>query len=222
MAWRVAKSLNILLKQVNDLAPNRDRSSDGSIGDENHATRNSDHNPWVMDNGIGVVTARDFTNDPAHGMPSQALAEALVASHDSRIKYIISNRQIASGTDQDHPAWVWRPYSGSNPHNHHCHISVKSDKAHYDSEEPWRFTFVTEGIPVANEEPKPAHGLLRRGAKGEQVVALQSLLNSHGASIPVDGDFGPRTEAALRLYQASKHLVADGIAGRYTWEMLEA
>lgn len=222
MAWRVANSLNVLLKQVNDLAPNRDKSSDGSIGDEHHATRSSDHNPWVTDGGIGVVTARDFTNDPAHGMSSQALADALLASKDSRIKYVISNRRIASGTEQGNPAWVWRPYSGMNPHNHHCHISVKPDKAHYDNEEPWRFTLVTSGIPVAVDAPKPEHGLLRQGDKGEQVAALQSLLNSHGANIPVDGDFGPRTAAALRVYQTSKRLVADGIAGRYTWETLEA
>ena len=154
MAWRVAKSLNILLKQVNDLSPNRDRSSDGSIGDEHHATRNSDHNPWVLDgDGLGIVTARDFTNDPAHGMPSQALAEALVASHDPRIKYVISNRQIASGADQDHAAWVWRPYTGSNPHDHHCHISVKSDKSHYDSEAPWRFELVIKDVPMPQTQP---------------------------------------------------------------------
>ena len=33
MVWRVAKSLNVLLDQINAIAPNRDKSSDGSIGD---------------------------------------------------------------------------------------------------------------------------------------------------------------------------------------------
>ncbi len=43
--------------------PNRDKSSDGTIGDPAHQARNSDHNP----NAYGVVTAINITNDPAHG-----------------------------------------------------------------------------------------------------------------------------------------------------------
>src|SRR6185369_6589741 len=138
MTWRVAKSLDVLLHQINDQYPGRDKSSDGSIGDASHQTRDSDHNPWIQDpDGSSVVSARDFTNDPAHGLSSQKLAEALVASRDARIKYVISNRQICSGTGQKQQAWAWRKYAGSNPHDHHCHLSVKEDKAHYDDTRPW-------------------------------------------------------------------------------------
>jgi hypothetical protein len=96
MAWRMAKSLDALLAKVNALSPNRDKSSDGGIGNAEHASRDSDHNPWVTDGAMGVVTARDFTNDPAHGMSSEELAEALRAAKDERIKYVISNKKIAS------------------------------------------------------------------------------------------------------------------------------
>ena len=106
MTYRVATSLEVLREQINRIAPNRDKSSDGGIGDEAHASRSSDHNPWVVENGIGIVTARDFTNDPNHGMDSHQLALALVASRDERIKYVIDHGRICSGTYQDHQAWV--------------------------------------------------------------------------------------------------------------------
>ena len=37
MTWRVAKSLDVLLGQINAKFPDRDKSSDGGIGDEAHA-----------------------------------------------------------------------------------------------------------------------------------------------------------------------------------------
>ncbi len=130
MAWRVAKSLDTLLDQVNVAYPGRDKSSDGTIGDSRHAAGHSEHNPDIN----GVVRARDVTNDPAHGLSSEALAQALVASHDPRILYVISNRKIANSTINN---WAWRPYNGSNPHDHHVHISVVADPKLYDDTHPW-------------------------------------------------------------------------------------
>jgi hypothetical protein len=43
--WRVAKSLDRLLAQVNRLASDRSKASDGAIGDAKHQSRESDHNP---------------------------------------------------------------------------------------------------------------------------------------------------------------------------------
>jgi putative chitinase len=54
-------------------------------------------------------------------------------------------------------------------------------------------------------------GVLRKGAKGEGVKLMQEALG-----ISADGDFGPGTERALKEWQASKGLVADGIAGPAT------
>lgn len=137
MAWRVAKSLLVLRSQINEAHPDRDKSSDGTIGDAKHASRSSDHNPWVQDGKEGVVTALDITNDPAHGVRSRTIAEALVASRDKRIKYIISDGEICSGDGQKNLAWMWRLYGGRNQHRKHFHISVKSDKKFFDDETPW-------------------------------------------------------------------------------------
>lgn len=53
--------------------------------------------------------------------------------------------------------------------------------------------------------------VLRRGDKGPDVVALQRALG-----VTPDGDFGPQTDAAVRLFQADRGLVVDGIAGVMT------
>lgn len=134
---RLAKSLITLIGQVDAKWPNRDKSSDGSIGDAAHAARASDHNP----NAAGVVTALDLDRDIAAGFNARALAEALVASRDPRIKYIISNAQIVSSKVSP---WQWRPYSGANAHREHIHVSVDADPALYDDARPWAIPGVAQ------------------------------------------------------------------------------
>ena len=141
--WRAAKCLLALRDQVNQMAPSRNKSSDGIIGDIHHCggQHHSDHCPNVADGNVGVVTALDITHDPAHGCDSGQLVEAIRASRDSRIKYLIWNRRIANSLPQHgQPAWAWREYSGSNPHDRHCHISVKPIKdgpEGYDTTSAW-------------------------------------------------------------------------------------
>lgn len=145
--WRVAECLETLLGQVNERWPTRKKDSDGTIGDARHqAERTSDHNPWVRDGQIGVVTALDITHDPASGCDAGKLAEAMRVSRDPRIKYIISNRRICSGSAGPSP-WVWRPYSGVDDHSHHLHLSVKSTKADYDYTGPWSAVTI-QAVPI--------------------------------------------------------------------------
>lgn len=140
--WRPAESMLALRDQINARFPGRSKASDGILGDIRHcgggAPKTSDHCPWVRDGSKGVVTAIDITNDPAHGCVSEAIAQALIAGRDPRIKYVISNRKIAASYPAGgKPAWTWRPYNGDNPHNKHFHLSVLPDKALYDSRASW-------------------------------------------------------------------------------------
>lgn len=68
---------------------------------------------------------------------------------------------------------------------------------------------------------------LRQGSSGDHVRDLQLLLNAtrHETQLPllkVDGDFGPKTDAAVEEFQRGVGLVADGVVGPKTWAKLEA
>ena len=103
MSWRLAKCLIQLRNQINEAFPARDKSSDGSVGDERHRHLKSDHNP----NANQVVTAIDVDRDFNDGHDGRQLVSALVASQDPRIKYIIFERQISKTGD----VTKWSPYS---------------------------------------------------------------------------------------------------------------
>lgn len=138
MAWRLARSLDVLRNQINAKYPNRSKISDGTIGDAAHATRDSDHNPWY---GPGIVTALDITHDPANGVDIDKLTNELQMSRDVRIKYVIANDLIMSGKDGPSP-WVWREYSGSNPHTRHFHLSVVASSL-CDNRTKWNLPSLT-------------------------------------------------------------------------------
>lgn len=57
---------------------------------------------------------------------------------------------------------------------------------------------------------------VRRGDSGPAVAAAQSLL----PDLAEDGDFGPRTEAAVRDYQQVFAPPDDGVVGPVTWHSL--
>lgn len=184
MAWRVAKSLDKLLAQINAKFPNRSKVSDGGIGDASHSARESDHNP--DDN--GVVCARDYTHDPAHGFDSYAFADQLRLVGDPRVKYIISNRRISNPSIQ---GGAWRPYTGSNPHDHHVHVSVKDIASLYDSDATWNVPMLTGTETVA---PTPA-----AIADPEiSTIEIQRTLNARGfGPVSEDDDYGPKTRKAI-------------------------
>lgn len=62
--------------------------------------------------------------------------------------------------------------------------------------------------------------ILEEGDNGPRVESLQRALNANGASLTVDGAFGPATDAAVRAFQRANGLTADGIAGPDTLRAL--
>lgn len=58
---------------------------------------------------------------------------------------------------------------------------------------------------------------IKKGSKGDAVKKLQEMLNDKGYKLTVDGDFGSKTDAAVRAYQKANHLTVDGEVGEKTW-----
>ena len=66
---------------------------------------------------------------------------------------------------------------------------------------------------------------LRKGSAGTLVEDLQSKLIALGYDLGnsgADGKFGAKTETAVKAFQKSKGLTADGVVGPKTWEALDA
>ena len=63
--------------------------------------------------------------------------------------------------------------------------------------------------------------VLQKTAKGEAVRALQGILNAVGFNCgEADGSFGSKTDSAVKAFQKSNNLTADGVVGKKTWTVL--
>jgi peptidoglycan hydrolase-like protein with peptidoglycan-binding domain len=220
--WRVAKSLLELRSEIDARWPNRDRRTDGTIGDERHCGggNTSDHCP----NAAHVVRAFDADVD---GIPAAWLAEhvrARGAAGDARLAnggYVIYNRRIASWSH----GWTWRAYTGDSPHTDHVHISVSLDASGYDRSASW-------GVRTATPGPAPtSHHMAHLAAHGvgSRVLRLSDP-PMHGAdvafvqrwvgAVPDHGRFDARTKQRVQRYQRLVGLEPSGVVDRGTWHAM--
>ncbi|MFF5081547.1 peptidoglycan-binding protein [Actinoplanes sp. NPDC000266] len=202
-AWHLAPSLARLRAEINQKWPHRDKASDGSIGDQKHKERESDHNP----NGRQSVNAIDTDKD---GISPLTLVTA--AARHPACNYIIWNRLIYSRSRGFRP----HRYTGRNPHTHHVHVSILQSSAAEQSARPWGIATAAGLAPVP-----PFPGTLKRGSRGAAVRTLQARLNQRGqAHLGVDGEFGPATEDRVKAFQRSAKIAVDGVVGPVTWKLL--
>jgi hypothetical protein len=145
MAWILVPCLVTLRSEFNALAPDRDKASDGSIGDVAHAQSSSDHNPDETGNtptedadSINEVHAIDVDKDLRRaGWTMQKAVEIIVVRHrqgrDDRLQNVIYNRVIWSRS------WGWtaRRYTGANAHTQHAHFSARYTTAQERDTRPW-------------------------------------------------------------------------------------
>lgn len=144
MTWYLNRALATFRAEVNAAYPNRDKTSDGTIGDAAHAGTDSDHNPdrdgtvdaWDMDVDLGVKDA---------AAAIERMKKKFEAHESSQ--YWIHDGRIASRD------WGWqrRRYYGTNPHDKHVHWNGRD--SHQRSTKPWG---ITEGVDVTRDECKQA------------------------------------------------------------------
>lgn len=166
-----------LRDQIDARWPDRDRASDGWIGDSAHQGRPSDHNPDAK----GWVHALDVDKD---GIDADDLADQLIAlarrgEDGGRLKNVVFKGRVASGTYANR-YWVWRddPDLG---HYHHIHISF-TDAAQRDGS-PFPLPVFApqpppEPVPTPSEVPTMIvlrNGLSRyRLVTGDRIVGISA------------------------------------------------
>lgn len=121
--WILNPAVDALCGLVEEHWP-EPHGADGTVASKAHdqTNPNSDHRPFPY-SGPGVVYAVDVgevTEDDG-----AIFAEALRASRDPRIRYVIhETRLFSSYATSTRQPWAWGPYSGANPHSSHVHVSV--------------------------------------------------------------------------------------------------
>ncbi len=159
-SWILVPSLVSLRAEFNRLGPNRDKASDGSIGDTAHSQSSSDHNPdetgatpFEDADNVNEVHAIDVDKDGpwAPGWSMARAVTTIVERHrtgkDDRLQNVIFKlpgepSQIWSRN------WGWtaRIYTGSNPHDHHAHFSARYTTAQENDTGPWGLIEEDDGM----------------------------------------------------------------------------
>jgi hypothetical protein len=114
-----------LREQIDDSFPDRDRKSDGWIGDARHQRAGtSDHLPDPLN---AYVRAIDVdANLDSRANTSAYLADQIrlcAKEGDKRIAYVIHLGKIASRKS----LWRFVKYRGISPHHQHIHISFTKE-----------------------------------------------------------------------------------------------
>jgi hypothetical protein len=200
----LAKSLVTLGEQLSEIWP-QGGPTDGTVGDLSHQARKSDHNP----NAAGVVTAMDV--DEVVEDRGASLVATLIQYRDPRVKYIIHEGKITrSYARTGTTPWVPSPYTGSNAHMSHVHISVSSLAVKYDKPGTWNLTGLSEsagGNPMANITVKQLQEALIKAGQTDY----------EGKVLRADGAWGRRTESAW-----VKGLSGSGAGGLHNHDTLYA
>ncbi|MFF5791143.1 hypothetical protein ACFY5D_03750 [Paeniglutamicibacter sp. NPDC012692] len=162
MEYHLAPSLVKLRDQVNARWPERDKGSDGWIGDPSHQARPSDHNPDYADGGI--VRALDIDKD---GINVDELLAAAIG--EPRVAYVIWNRRIWT-----HAAG-WQPYTGTNAHTAHIHVSIRHTSV-AAAGGAWALGGTVK--PAGTIKPKPPTS--KPAGKSVATMAAEVIAGRHG------------------------------------------
>lgn len=216
-----------LRDQVNKKWPDRDKASDGWVGDSRHQAnqgwgtngKGSYHNP--DSNGIvhAIDIDEDFLGRGSGQKQAKQFAEELATycregKDGGRIAHIVYEDQVASGTAQN-----WHFRGSGYGHTHHIHVSFtnKADNdgslfrlpilGFDDNSKPKPPAPKPEEIPVY-----PGRSKLQQGQRNSGVKDLQKQLIKKGFQIPAGptGFYGDQTVSAVKKFYSSIGKKKDG------------
>lgn len=203
--WKVCEPVKAIGQQVEAAWPER-QPADGTLAGGSHAKwPASDHGKDPN----GIVRAIDIgQHDDAE---LDDFCEQLRLARDPRLRYLINDRKMFSSYPRHgYPAWTWRPYTGTNPHSGHAHLSMERDPAVDQDGRPFAVTFPGEEDPDMPLLPvEYGHGFAEpenltnppsaltgsQAFKKEDVRLIQYLAGLEGDD--VDGLYGTGTAQAL-------------------------
>ena len=186
------------------IAPGRDKTSDGSIGDTAHQHEVSDHNPDesgsvpVRDaDRVNEVHAIDVDDDlRVAGLSMETVVQFLLgrcrAGTEKRLRYIIYNRRIWEASN----GWKQRAYTGVSPHTEHAHFSASYETSKEAATIAWHL----EEIPVA---------LTAEDKKwiADQITAQVAKIWAYRVDIDVSAEgVNMQPTGGIMRYTSSEHL----------------
>lgn len=204
-------------QEVNRRYPKRKKTSDGTLGDQAHKARVSEHNPDsdgtidAFDMDVNLFGSDNDTGSAAEDAEVRKLIKEFLSKPEAQL--VIYDRHIYNPDIQGGKArWYGDWSSGKNPHDHHVHFQARQSK------EDRQYN----GDKVKDAQPTPAPtkvkaSELKLGDQGSDVKVLQRALGR----LEVDGKFGKVTESRLKAYQRGHGLKDDGIAGPLTLKSLK-
>jgi peptidoglycan hydrolase-like protein with peptidoglycan-binding domain len=133
-------------------------------------------------------------------------AEKLIATAESQLGVKESPR---NSNKVEYNRWFY----GSNKSAYWCCTFVCWCFAHIGATKPAKKTIPTVKKPTGKYSGTIPTGLLKIGSRGTKVKQLQNFLTWYGIKLNADGEFGSNTQNAVKVFQKTEGLTADGEYG---------
>ncbi len=149
---------------------------------------------------LGFSSVEDMVAEARSGVAGQA---------GLMMRFLAANNLLAPLRERDFEAFA-RRYNGPGYARNGYHTKLAAAFRRHK----------TSGSESAAVKA-PSGGVLKRGDKGPTVADLQRMLTTAGHPVAADGDFGARTEKAVRDFQRRAGISDDGIVGPKTFAALK-